>query len=302
METTPSLEDIDLVSCPRRGLTFEVAAGMERELDLLLHEVFEKNPYLRHGVSLNDGDCVVDLGANMGIFSVWCTQQASRLRIYACEPAPVLHHLACRNLGRIAGHEIVVAPVGVGAADASQTLTYFPLATACSSFHGEETISQMPELYSGTKISLRDLWGIHRGLFVLALLTAPLYPLIRPLVIRAVLRRALAKSQTISCPIVSLSSLIATWGLERIDLLKIDVQGAEVDVLEGIQDADWPRIQAIAMEVNTFLGRSGDTDICALLRARGFQVVRHDGEDVAAPGSYFVYACRTPPASRSEQP
>ena len=299
METTSLFNDIDLVTCPRRGLMFDVVPGMERELDLLLHEVFEKNPYLRHGVSLKDGDCVVDLGANVGIFSAWCTQQASRLRIYACEPVPVLHHLASRNLGRIPGHEIEVSALGVGSSNASRTLTYFPLATACSSFHGDETISQMPQLYSGTKISLRDLWGIHKGLFFAALLMAPIYPLVRPAVIRAVLRRALAQSQTISCPIVSLSALMQRWGIEQIDLLKIDVQGSEVDVLEGIQDADWPRIKAIAMEVNAFLGRSGETDICALLRARGFRVVRHDGDDVAAPGSYFVYACRAPSESQA---
>ena len=45
METTPLFNDLDLVTCPRRGLMFDVVAGMERELDLLIHEVFEKNPY-----------------------------------------------------------------------------------------------------------------------------------------------------------------------------------------------------------------------------------------------------------------
>ena len=37
--------------------------------------------------------------------------------------------------------------------------------------------------------------------------------------------------------------------MERIDLLKVDVEGAEMDVLAGIDDCHWPLVQQLCMEV-----------------------------------------------------
>ena len=44
---------------------------------------------------------------------------------------------------------------------------------------------------------------------------------------------------------------------EKIDLLKIDVEKGELEVLNGIEDADWPRIHQIVMEVHDLDGRVG---------------------------------------------
>lgn len=43
----------------------------------------------------------------------------------------------------------------------------------------------------------------------------------------------------------TVSDLIRRHGLERVDLLKIDVEGAELDVLHGIEQEHWPRIQQV---------------------------------------------------------
>jgi hypothetical protein len=43
--------------------------------------------------------------------------------------------------------------------------------------------------------------------------------------------------------------MIRTLKIQRIDLLKIDVEGAEMDVLTGIEEEHWPAIQMISMEV-----------------------------------------------------
>jgi hypothetical protein len=44
-------------------------------------------------------------------------------------------------------------------------------------------------------------------------------------------------------------------GLERIDLLKVDCEGAELEVLLGVEEADWPRIGSIVAEVHDLDGR-----------------------------------------------
>jgi hypothetical protein len=44
------------------------------------------------------------------------------------------------------------------------------------------------------------------------------------------------------CELRTLSDVIAEHRIERIDLLKVDVEKSELDVLEGIRAEDWPKI------------------------------------------------------------
>ena len=263
---------------------------MEREVDLLLHELFDKNPYTRHGVTIQSDDCIVDLGANMGLFSLWCTQQAERLKIYACEPIPPLCQLVEENLRDQTSHQIHIEPRGIGLQPSVQTFSFFPKATACSTMYGRDTIEKMPTLYSDTQMSLSDLWSIHKGAFMVGLLCGPIFKYIRPWAIRTLLSNALSREERYSCEVCNLSDLFEMWSLDKIDLLKLDVQGAEADILLGVRDEHWPNISQVALEVNTFLGRSNEINIVSLLEAKGFKVIRDESPEIAAPGSYFIYA------------
>jgi hypothetical protein len=76
-------------------------------------------------------------------------------------------------------------------------------------------------------------------------------------------------------------------GVDRIDLLKIDAEGAEWEVLQGIEETDWPRIRQLALEVHiaelvdrigTFLEGKGyevavDTDDWRVLELQGIRNV-----------------------------
>lgn len=42
--------------------------------------------------------------------------------------------------------------------------------------------------------------------------------------------------------------------LEAVDLLKVDVERAELDVLRSIADQDWPKIRQLVMEVHDLNG------------------------------------------------
>ena len=64
-------------------------------------------------------------------------------------------------------------------------------------------------------------------------------------------------------------------------MLKIDVEGSELDVLSGIAEEDWSRIKQIAMEVHS---RSIMQSIVTLLEAHGFEFVIDDSMVVAGNG------------------
>src|SRR5262249_36809214 len=74
------------------GLLYQLPNGLKiahlnkSETDLLYKEVYEGRSYIRQGVTLKDGDCVFDVGANMGIFLLFASKKCPHSRIYAFEP------------------------------------------------------------------------------------------------------------------------------------------------------------------------------------------------------------------------
>src|SRR6185295_3101442 len=58
-------------------------------------EVFGQEIYLRHGITLRDGACVLDVGANIGLFTLFVSSRSAGARVYSFEPiAPTFRALA----------------------------------------------------------------------------------------------------------------------------------------------------------------------------------------------------------------
>jgi hypothetical protein len=62
--------------------------------------------------------------------------------------------------------------------------------------------------------------------------------------------RVTFKHETVACQLRTASEVIRTEQISQIDLLKIDVEKGEWDVLLGIDDEDWNKIQQIVIEVH----------------------------------------------------
>jgi FkbM family methyltransferase len=74
----------------------------------------------------------------------------------------------------------------------------------------------------------------------------------------------------------TLSNLLSQSSARRI-FLKIDVQGYELEVLRGIRDEDWQRIEVILVEcnlINSYTDASLIEDVFTLLRKRNFNPFR----------------------------
>ena len=76
------------------------------------------------------------------------------------------------------------------------------------------------------------------------------------------------------------------------DLLKIDVERAELAALSGIAMSDWPKIQQVVLEVHDLAGRLAA--VKGLLKEKaGLQLTAVE-QDSALQGTtlYNVYACQ----------
>ena len=58
------------------------------QTSIIYKEVFEDEVYLKHGITLKDGDVVFDVGANIGLFTLFVNRICPTAQIYAFEPLP----------------------------------------------------------------------------------------------------------------------------------------------------------------------------------------------------------------------
>ena len=98
------------------------------------------------------------------------------------------------------------------------------------------------------------------------------------------------RAETWSCPLLTLSEVMREHGVERIDLLKVDVEKSEADVLAGIAEADWPKVRQAVVEVHD-LGDRLDR-LVSLFGEHGFRVELEQEERYRGSDRYNLYALR----------
>ena len=83
--------------------------------------------------------------------------------------------------------------------------------------------------------------------------------------------------ETVQC--LSLESAIRACGSPCLSLLKMDVQGAECAVLQGVSASfDWNSIKKISLEVHEYIQPQCSTEIEGLLKQQGYTIIdSHDG-------------------------
>ncbi|BDA48598.1 probable 31-O-demethyl-FK506 methyltransferase FkbM [Coccomyxa sp. Obi] len=145
---------------------------------------------------------------------------------------------------------IINKGVGDGARETVE-FTFYPAAAGWSTMYPDATeVSDAMDIF--LERSLPTLEGMDPSLTNrVASLAARIVPnwLFENLSSLAV-NRMLAHKKHFCCPLTTVSAIIKTEGLRCVDLLKIDVERAELDVLRGIADEDWHKIRQLVMEVH----------------------------------------------------
>jgi FkbM family methyltransferase len=77
-------------------------------------------------------------------------------------------------------------------------------------------------------------------------------------------------SESIEC--VSLAEAVLMTRVDHVDLLKIDVEGAEVDILTEQDQGTWSKIQRVVLEFHGSIRPGAREAVTASLKAHGFRI------------------------------
>ncbi|WP_328380534.1 FkbM family methyltransferase (plasmid) [Streptomyces sp. NBC_00440] len=252
--------------------------GLNRdETTQLYEEIFIRRTYLSGGIELDAENLVVfDVGANIGMFSLFVTSLCPTASVYAFEPMPPIFEKLRQNTGQL-GTDVKLFDYGLSDRAQRIPFTYYP---------GFSTMS-VQRAYADT--------AAERSLVRQSMIRAGAAPGTGLDVYLDEMLDYRLREESHECRVRRMSDVVDEHSVERIDVLKIDVQRAEADVLRGIEERHWKLIRQIAMEVHDEPGTLTEgrlAETSAELRQRGFSVGTEQEAELAGTDRYMLSATR----------
>ena len=236
----------------------QVFASSSMEVRFIYEEIFRDGCY--DVISLPDDALVIDVGGNIGMFAVYVKRRYPDARILAFEPAGESAAVYRQNIELHGMSGVSVNEIALGSrTEAGVPFTYYP------AIPGNST--RYPAQKGPAKAALSKLFSDR-------------------------VAERLYKGQVMTVAVERLSSFLEPG--QPIDLLKIDVEGGEVDVLRGIDAGHWPLIRQAVIEVEVEVEEDGRRldSVCDLLTARGLRPAVGPPPPEGAAPTRIVHAIR----------
>ncbi|WP_328891783.1 FkbM family methyltransferase [Streptomyces sp. NBC_00316] len=219
------------------------------EAEYMYDEIFRQGCY--DGLELGDAPTVFDAGGNIGMFALYIKSKYPDAEVNSFEPMPNNIELFRKNVELHGLSKVTLHETALGSTPESGVeFSFFPLLPANS--------TRYPEIKEGPKAQMAEQ---HQDLA--------------------------EEFYTAEQVTVDVERLAAFLPQDRdIDLLKVDVEGAEADVLLGIDASQWPRIRRVIAEVCDLDGQLDR--VCEILRGNGFDVTPERAPLTEAADQYYM--------------
>lgn len=241
-----------------------IACTNPGEAAFLWQEIIGDSPYSASVDGLRAGDVVVDVGAHVGLASLHFTDRVPGLRIVAFEAAPRTFVALSRNLGTFLP-DAVAHQTAVGARADTVEFTYHPTSSSTSTLYPDEA----------DETRNLDVYLTNAGLTD---------------AMRQAFRSQPEQVETVRVDVRSLPALFEQHHVTEVALLKIDVERAELDVLDGLGSHWWPRLRRLLIEVHDIDGRLGV--VVGRLATLGYRVQVSQAALFSGASVYDVLATR----------
>lgn len=251
----------------------EIAHLHEYETDFLYNEIFNEQVYFKHDIKLNDDACVIDIGANIGMFSLYVKKKCKNPRIYAFEPIQATAAVLRANMHL---YKLGIAfQQAVSNLDAQQMFTAYQNTTVFSGKYAsiiedKQKLRLVIKKILACHLEKDQITADHLNELVEQFLTNRLEQTEESVVTRR------------------LSTILKEQNIKTVDLLKIDAEGSELDIFQGIEKDDWKKIKQIVMEIH-----ANDSDIqqvSEILASNHFDVTIDYENMPEELGFVYIYA------------
>lgn len=192
------------------GLTFYLKRDIAPSSIDTLVEIFQDRSHRRHSDFSGIGaGTIIDLGANEGFYSLAMLRENPLLRIIAAEPHPDVYKILCRN-------------ISANSSLAQQGGGITPVHTAVMEQEGTAELESYPHqsTTSSRNIETMDQSWIDKS-----------------------------RIERARVPATTLPRLLYDHNIDRVDILKIDVEGDELAVLEGCGEFENNRAAGSVLEI-----------------------------------------------------
>lgn len=244
------------------------------EAKFLHDEIYRDGAYLQHGITLSDGAVVIDVGANIGMFAIAVSQRWKGVRVHCFEPIPEVFEALQANTV-LHGLDAKLHPIALGEHEGEVAFTFYPRNTVMSGRHANNAADRATtEAFLANRSPAFAAWTQDDRFSRHA---------------EALVDR-LFESREVRCPVRRLTDVLAEEGVDRVDLLKIDVEKSEHEVLAGVLESDWARIRQVAVEVHDIDGRLDG--LARDFGRRGYRVVTEQDPLLAGTAIHTLYAIR----------
>lgn len=215
----------------------------ERDVQYIYDEIFVGGAYDHPHLKLSASPVIMDVGANVGFYSIWAAHKYRPRMLLSYEASPTTHACLADNVSRYVDSSVTRATC---------------LNLAVSSVAGKELTLNQPPWNSGFS----------------TLVDGSKLPWVDEL-------RSKGELITHKVRSTSISHEIASRSLAHIDILKIDVEGHFAEVLDGIATADLPKVRNIVLEAEyaAELGHSRES-LADRLRGMGYSVEAKDAAQI----------------------
>ena len=221
--------------------------------------------YFNHGISIKQGDVVFDIGANIGVFGLRASQEFKDLEIHCFEPVPQIFEVLRKNVKLSLNPKFYAYQMGLGSKLDHISFTYFPNSPALSTSNPELWEKDPKAFERAVRGSIKNSPESFWWAFLIPGFIIPL--------IAWYLKKG---KKTINCKVSTLSEIISSKKINKIDLLKMDCEGHEWEVIKGIEEQDWRKINSIVMEVHNLDNRASKVE--AILKEKGFNKITLEKE------------------------
>lgn len=252
-----------------------IAHVAKAETTFAYKEIFEDKIYFQHGIEVRDGDCVFDVGANIGLFTIFVQERYRDVTSFSFEPSPEVFPLLQLNIAKY-GSRARAYPFGLADEERQATFTYYPAYSIMSGFHASDVDNRI-----AARAVILNQW--HERF--------PQQEDPEERFLEELVDGILNRKTEYPCRLRRLSDVFRETGVAEISLLKIDAEGSESEILAGIDPADWPRIRQMVLEVHDPDHTRGPA-IRDLLESKHYECVSREEAQFRSTGISNCYARR----------